>query len=312
MKKRRTGYARGLTIFLFLLVCCGVITITLTACLSQNANSAAIEGITLKTSASGEAGITYMPLLKERDSLFEGPLILVNNEYPYSGSSPDATSIYKEKNASYFVKDKTVELDRDTIESLNRMMADFSSATGKADVMMISGVRSFDKQQETYEAALAKTGASSSSLAAKPGYSEHHTGYALDFGLYGIGREFDGTGDYRWLNQNCAKYGFIVRYLPEKAEQTQIDYEPWHFRYVGKPHAEIISQKGFCLEEYIDFLRQYPYSGNHLHVTDADGKSYEIYYVAASGEVTSVAVPTDRTYQISGNNADGFIVTVNL
>ena len=68
--------------------------------------------------------------------------------------------------------------------------------------------------------------------------------------------------------------------------------------------------QNFCLEEYIDDLRNYPYDGHHLMLTDDEGAMWEIYFVAAEGETTEVPVPTDREYTVSGNNVDGFIVTI--
>jgi hypothetical protein len=56
-----------------------------------------------------------------------------------------------------------------------------------------------------------------------------------------------------WLEDNCWKYGFVVRYPEEKSDITRITYEPWHLRYVGEEqHAEIMEENGWCLEEYIE------------------------------------------------------------
>jgi len=55
--------------------------------------------------------------------------------------------------------------------------------------------------------------------------------------------------------ENAHKYGFILRYPDGKQSITKVIYEPWHFRYVGKEHAEVIKEKGFCLEEYIEYLK---------------------------------------------------------
>ena len=83
---------------------------------------------------------------------------------------------------------------------------------------------------------------------AKPGYSEHQTGLAVD-----INAE-EGKGDelYEWLEENSCKYGFIVRYPDDKSSITGIDYEPWHFRYVGKKAAEYIHKHNLTLEEYLE------------------------------------------------------------
>lgn len=84
---------------------------------------------------------------------------------------------------------------------------------------------------------------------AVPGTSEHSVGLAVD--LNSIEESFENTAEFLWLYQNCANYGFILRYPKNKVNITGIAYEPWHYRYVGTNHAkEIMSQK-ICLEEYL-------------------------------------------------------------
>ena len=89
---------------------------------------------------------------------------------------------------------------------------------------------------------------------ALPGTSEHALGLALDL----ISNEYtelderqEETPEAKWLAQNCHKYGFILRYPPEKTNITGIIYEPWHYRYVGEEHAAKIMEKGITLEEYL-------------------------------------------------------------
>ncbi len=89
-------------------------------------------------------------------------------------------------------------------------------------------------------------------VVAKPGTSEHHTGLAIDFN--GVNDDFYKTPEYSWLIKNGPNYGFILRYDKNKQNITNVIYEPWHFRYVGKEHAKKISQSGLCLEEYIESL----------------------------------------------------------
>ncbi len=85
-------------------------------------------------------------------------------------------------------------------------------------------------------------------LVAIPGTSEHELGLALD-----IIAEFDAdsTATWLWLRENAPRYGFILRYPEGKEEITGISYEPWHFRYVGVPTAQEITESGLCLEESI-------------------------------------------------------------
>ncbi len=57
--------------------------------------------------------------------------------------------------------------------------------------------------------------------------------------------------------ENSYKYGFVLRYPTEKKNLTMIEYEPWHYRYVGIENATFMKEKGYCLEEYIEYLKQF-------------------------------------------------------
>lgn len=250
------------------------------------------------------------------DEISKGNLILVNNDIKFSTSAPtDLVTVYSKKTKSYQVKDAQVSLKPEVITALNKMADDFATAKNNKNLMVISGYRDLNKQQELYDAELKRTNSTSSTLVALPGHSEHHTGYAIDFGVYpadGVYKNFDGTGDYAWIDQNCYKYGFILRYRTDKASITKIDNEPWHFRYVGQPHAYIMQQKNLCYEEYIDYIKQFEFGKNNLKFTNFDGTQYEIYYVKNNGLTTKLPVPKNHDYSFSGNNTDGFIVTVKL
>ncbi|MCI8326724.1 MAG: M15 family metallopeptidase [Lachnospiraceae bacterium] len=95
------------------------------------------------------------------------------------------------------------------------------------------------------------------------GYSEHETGLALDILVSG-NSNMDLTQEVfpgnQWLRTHCAEYGFVLRYPKEKEEITGIDYEPWHFRYVGKEAAEYLTKYNLTLEE---FWKIYEKSENH-------------------------------------------------
>lgn len=84
---------------------------------------------------------------------------------------------------------------------------------------------------------------------AKPGTSEHQLGLALD--INADTNYSSNEAVYNWLADNAYKYGFILRYPQGKEDITGIDYEPWHYRYVGKIAAEEIYNSGVCLEEYL-------------------------------------------------------------
>ena len=101
----------------------------------------------------------------------------------------------------------------------------------------------------------------------------------------------------------AAKYGFIERYQRGKEDVTGIAREPWHFRYVGTPHALLMDANGLCLEEYPDFLRQ-----RQRSCPLPGGQLAQVFYVPCAGEETEVQLP-EGCCQISGDNIGGFIVT---
>ncbi len=262
------------------------------------------------------SSLSYQTVEKKTQDIHSGDLVLVNNKTEYKFPENNRLkSVFNLKNNDYQVKDKDVLLVEQIMSPLNQMLADFRKEKGENDLIVISGYRTKEYQAGLLQQRIKEDGAAEAAKwVAQPGGSEHHTGYALDFGIYtrsGKSEDYTGQGKYGWINENCWKYGFIVRYPSDKTDLTGILYEPWHFRYVGLPHAATIREKGFCLEEYIDYLRQFPYDGEHLQVT-AEGKSYEIYFVKADGKKTKIPVPKNKTYNLSGNNTDGFIVTVTL
>ena len=87
----------------------------------------------------------------------------------------------------------------------------------------------------------------------KPGTSEHNLGLAVDFNYVNL--DFENTKAFTWLKENAEDYGFILRYRKDKEDITKVEYEPWHWRYVGKEHAKKINELDMCLEEYIDYLK---------------------------------------------------------
>lgn len=86
-----------------------------------------------------------------------------------------------------------------------------------------------------------------------PGSGEHCLGLAVDIyceSYQKLEAGFADTKEGKWLREHCWDYGFILRYDQGKEELTGIDYEPWHFRYVGKAAAQYLKETGMCLEEF--------------------------------------------------------------
>lgn len=91
-----------------------------------------------------------------------------------------------------------------------------------------------------------------------PRTSEHEIGLAVDIvskNYQVLNEKQEDTAVQKWLMEHCSDYGFVLRYPTHKKEITKINYEPWHYRYVGVENAKLIEEKGFCLEEYIEELK---------------------------------------------------------
>lgn len=256
----------------------------------------------------------YVTEMKDNDNVNLGTLIVVNNSVEYKGNEDDLISMYDVKESdgteSYDVMNADVKLRKDAASALNDMIKAFASETNHEDLVVDGGYRSVSLQQELYDAAEDK------SAAAKPGFSDYHTGYSIDLGISaddGTVSDFDGKGDYSWFESNCYRYGYILRYPEGKKEYTGFDYRPWHFRYVGKAHAYYINKNNLCLEEYLETIKQHEYTQTHLTFSDDNGNDYEAYYypVDTSGSFTMIAVPSEFQWDISGNNTDGFVVCFN-
>ena len=119
-----------------------------------------------------------------------------------------------------------------------------------------SGYRSYGTQSTTYANYLARNNNVDDGYVAKPGSSEHQTGICADIlngdyaGRPTMTQDFKWTPEAQWMKENCADFGFILRFLEDAEEETGIKFEPWHFRYVGKYVASYIMSRGITLEAF--------------------------------------------------------------
>jgi len=126
------------------------------------------------------------------------------------------------------------------------------------NLIIQSGFRSYNTQVNVYNKWISLDGKEiADTYSARPGHSEHQTGLALDLNL--IDNKFEETPEFAWLNDNCYKYGFILRYPKEKQHITGYIYEPWHYRYVGSELAKKLYNNGnwITLEEYFGIDSKY-------------------------------------------------------
>ena len=141
-------------------------------------------------------------------------------------------------------------INKDTYESFKEMKNDMNKEN--LDIEIISAYRSYDYQNNLYNNYLKyETKALVDSYSARAGYSEHHTGLAIDIDNKTSNFEqFYLTKEYLWMNTNAHKYGFILRYPKDKENITGYTYEPWHYRYIGKDIATYIKEHNITYEEY--------------------------------------------------------------
>lgn len=116
---------------------------------------------------------------------------------------------------------------------------------------------------------------------------------------------------YLWIYENAHKYGFIIRYPNACKDHTGKDSTTRaHLRYIGVEHATYMYENNICLEEYIDLLKTKHNSVNTPLSVETENGNYDIYYIQFNGNHTSVPVPKGAKYTISGDNMNGFIVSV--
>ena len=249
-----------------------------------------------------------------------GELVLVSTllerAYVFPEDERELVTLYGNKSDSYRVSSSAIKLTRTTMAALDEMFDAFLAETGSRDYQITQGYRTLAEQTEIYDSYQELYGAEQGALlAARPGYSEHHTGMAIDMNVYtasGVSYSLATASDadpiYAWIYANAAKYGFVLRYPENKTTLTGITNEPWHFRYVGRGHAAYMSENGLTLEEYLALLARHT-AASPLTFT-ADGVDYAVFYVPLGGENTEIELPLGADYTVSGDNEGGFIVTL--
>ena len=275
---------------------------------------------------------THFVISVSNDDLDVGNQILVNYAHPYARvDTVTLTNVRANKDSDLQVSSINDALAPDAFAALDKMTADLRAAGCGEWLLLTSGYRDTTEQQQIWDKNLAQSGEEYTKMYVTiPGHSEHHTGLAADLSFFTYDYASIPVADHDfgpWLWNNCADYGFILRYQADKVDITRTAYEAWHFRYVGVPHAYAVNALDYCYEEYIDYIRGYTPTTKLFHVKpdrttaavaaeDANNvkEGWLIYYVPASeGENTEILLPFAEgsvTYEISGNNADGFIVTV--
>lgn len=206
----------------------------------------------------------------------EAPIV-EDYAYAYAGFMPAYADMYKSEwnlilvNRDYILPDgympelapcitddpDSLKLDYRVAPYYNEMY--LAALEDGVELTPISGYRSVERQTNNFENKIQKyidegynkTQATqmAATIILPPGTSEHNAGLAMD--ICSLYESFEETDEFRWLMENGADYGFILRYPEDKQDITQIIYEPWHWRYVGVEAAQEMKASGQCLEEYL-------------------------------------------------------------
>ena len=223
----------------------------------------------------------YINELEHNGCTVNQSLMLVNCDYTLGSSFKAEIVDYKNSGAM---------INRCAEQAFEELSDAVKKNTGEP-LYIISSFRTAQEQEEI----LSEQG---SDTAMSAGSSEHQTGLALDVytdGYAGMGFLKSDAGQF--VNSKCGEYGFIIRYPLLKKDVTGIEYEPWHIRYVGLPHSEIISREYETLEEYFDSLecgKFYRYGG----------------YIISRQKGELVRVPGGSETTVSSDNCGGWIITV--
>lgn len=250
-----------------------------------------------------------------RESIHTGPLTLVNRNHSVAAAPSEDSLAPVGFMPVCSAEEREPRLEAACLRQLEAWMQ-ASGAAGQVGI--VSGYRTRERQRRIYEDSLAANGeAFTASYVAPEGRSEHQTGLAVDLGelrdnVDYIRPSLPDFGVFAELKRLASAYGFIVCYKEGKEKLTGIASEPWHFRYVGVPHARIMEERDWCLEEYIEGIRRFTQRNPYVH-RDEEGKITEIFFVRADAAIETAAIAIDgpAEYEWSGNNIDGYIVTVH-
>lgn len=187
-----------------------------------------------QSSLSDTVRYTFDELERDSRVTFDQSLMLINRSYLLSDDFVPAVSEYS---------DTDVYMNDCMLEAYASLSSAVMNNSGKK-LYVSSDFRSADEQDDLYR--------DDPFTATLPGASEHQSGLALDvYVAHHAGDGFIKSHAGRFVNSNSWKYGFIIRYPCYAEDVTGIRYEPWHIRYVGHPHADVIYNNHTTLEEYV-------------------------------------------------------------
>lgn len=322
VKKKFTIKMIGVTVVLvFLVVAVLVISLVVTAVRENKEAALPVDGEADGTGSVSPGANTNTVTMNESDSK-SGALIIINGNNVYDFTVNSEASLVKiidsrpksGDTSLYMLKDNTLRANPTALAAFNEMITAFYAQCAEADKTEAKNLTIWTAYRSEED---------QSGLSVAVGRSDFHSGMLFELRRYesADGKFYDDVKSktvYKWIFDNAHKYGFILRYPDGTSAVTGVsdDNRPGSaLRYVGIPHATYIYQYNqknpddqMCLESYVEMLKSKTQS-TPLKVTSegTDKSSYEVYYSSS----TTVPVPKNYVYEISGDNMGGFIVTVN-
>ena len=245
-----------LLIFLLLLIImCTILIFSKLNSLLNTESTLSIKGQTIDLRNDNQSNIQSQSTdtIPQRTSDLPWYLTLINSENPIDDNYQITLTRLRNKQA----------IDSRCYPELQAMMDDCRAA-GLSPIIC-SSYRTYDKQEELFEQQVQEfinqgygkldAQRKAAGAVARPGTSEHELGLAIDIvdeSNQRLNQYQENTAVQRWLMQNSWRYGFILRYPSDKTDITGIQYEPWHYRFVGKEAARIIYENNWTLEEYLN------------------------------------------------------------
>ena len=243
-----------------------LLAVTAAACIAVSSVSFGLTGCAARPdSAAASSALeaeNASSLAQQAQAMLDDPrMVLVNHQ----NKMPDNYTFTTKECGSATAVNKTLQTE--AADAFLAMQA--AAAKDGVTVWMQSGYRSVEYQKNLYDKktkyylnkglsqadALKKAAA----IVNPPGYSEHNCGLAADLNSpehTGLDEGFEKTAAFRWLCAHAGDYGFILRYPKDAEAVTEITYEPWHWRYVGKENAALINQSGLCFEDAVAVLKR--------------------------------------------------------
>ncbi len=260
--KRTTSAQRLLLLALLPLLCCLFVTAALAEDEGELYIEEIVEYVDLDATVYGDVEWTFPIALEDMDPEF---VRLANKHYLLPKEFvPDALVTVKTRNSDgsnggvLKASGSKMQLHEVCGQALYAM-SEAAIADG-CKLYLKSAYRSWQTQNTMYYNRLEKNNGVDDGWVNKPGSSDHQTGLGCDvvprsWRDKSMNRKMGAEPECQWMAAHCQEFGFILRYPEDKEAETEINYEPWHMRYVGVPVATYIMSNGLCLEEFTQALQ---------------------------------------------------------